>query len=166
MQNWSCMHLCGLSSVKFLWSCDARTQDSFPLFQSTQCFQKYTLLSICAFISVYLGCSEKFSQHLPFKLHTHFFQKLVMISEFFQRKVGNYLFSQAWCFLARQLFIFFYYFLFSFLLFLFLLALFSFFSLFYFLVIYHLFISSSFFFFLFFSLKKSCRRGRTLPTHV
>ena len=100
------MHLCGHSSVKLLWSCDARTQDSFPLFQSTQCFQKYTLLSICAFISVYLGCSEKFSQHLPFKLHTHFFQKLVMISEFFQRKVGNYLFSQAWCFLARQLFIF------------------------------------------------------------
>ena len=32
MQNWSCMHLCGHSSVKFLWSCDARAQDSFPLF--------------------------------------------------------------------------------------------------------------------------------------
>ena len=32
MQNWSCMHLCGHSSVKFLWSCDARAQDSFSLF--------------------------------------------------------------------------------------------------------------------------------------
>ena len=32
MQNWSCMHLCGHSSVKLLWSCDARAQDSFPLF--------------------------------------------------------------------------------------------------------------------------------------
>ena len=32
MQNWSCMHLCEHSSVKFLWSCDARAQDSFPLF--------------------------------------------------------------------------------------------------------------------------------------
>jgi len=45
-----------------------------------------------------------------------------MISEFFQRKVGSYLFSQA-RFLARQLFIFI---VFFFLLFLFLLALFSF----------------------------------------
>jgi len=32
MQNWSCMHLCGHSSVKFLWSCDAKAQYSFPLF--------------------------------------------------------------------------------------------------------------------------------------
>ena len=32
MQNRSCMLLCGHSSVKLLWSCDARAQDSFPLF--------------------------------------------------------------------------------------------------------------------------------------
>ena len=24
MQNWSCLHLCGHSSIKFLWSCDTR----------------------------------------------------------------------------------------------------------------------------------------------
>jgi len=29
MQNWSCMHPCGHSSIKFLWSCDTRVQDSF-----------------------------------------------------------------------------------------------------------------------------------------
>ena len=32
MQNWSCMHRCGHSSIKFLWSCDTRAQDSFSLF--------------------------------------------------------------------------------------------------------------------------------------
>jgi len=32
MQNWSCMHPCGHSSIKFLWSCDTRAQDSFSLF--------------------------------------------------------------------------------------------------------------------------------------
>jgi len=74
-----------------------------------------------------------------------------MISELFQRKVGSYLFSQACCFLARQLFTFIY-FLFFFLLFLFLLALFSFSSFSFFLVIYHLFISSLFFLFSLFSL--------------
>jgi len=29
MQNWSCMHPCGHSSIKFLWSRDTRVQDSF-----------------------------------------------------------------------------------------------------------------------------------------
>jgi len=29
MQNWSCMHPCGHSSIKFLWSCDTRVRDSF-----------------------------------------------------------------------------------------------------------------------------------------
>jgi len=71
------------------------------------------------------GCSGKFSQVHSSSVYTFFFQKLIMISEFFQRKVGNYLFSQACFFLARQLFIFIY-FIFFFLLFLFLLALISF----------------------------------------
>jgi len=35
MQNWSCMHPCGHSSIKFLWWCDTRVQDSFFLFKST-----------------------------------------------------------------------------------------------------------------------------------
>jgi len=86
-------------------------------------------------------------------VYTHFIQKLVMISEFFQRKVGSYLFSQACCFLAKQLFIFIY-FLFFFLLVLFLLALFSF-SSFSFLS----YLSFVHFFFFFSSLKDRADRG-------
>ena len=62
-------------------------------------FPKYVLLSICAFIRVHFGRLGKSSQHLPFKCIHIFFQKLVMISK---RKVGSYLFSQAYCFLVRQ----------------------------------------------------------------
>jgi len=99
---------------KFLWSCDARAQNSFPLFLVNLMFPKYVLLSICAFIRVHFGSSGKFSQHSPFKCVYTFFQKLVMISEFilFQRKVGSYLLSQARCFFARQLLFFIIFFLF------------------------------------------------------
>ena len=45
---------------------------------------------------------REISQHSPFRCR-HIFQKLVMINEFFQRKVGNRLFSKACRFLARQL---------------------------------------------------------------
>jgi len=86
MQNWSCMHLCGHSSFKFLWSCDARVQNSFPLFLVNPLFPKYVLLSICAFIRVHFGCSEKLSQHSPFKC-IHIFSK-----------TSYYLFSKACCF--------------------------------------------------------------------
>ena len=79
------MHLCGHSSVKFLWSCDARVQDSFPLFLVNPTFPKYVLLSICAFIRVHFERPGKFSQRSPFRC-THIFQKLVMISEFFFSK--------------------------------------------------------------------------------
>ena len=65
-------------------------------------FPKYVLLSICAFIRVHFGRLGKSSQHSPFRC-IHIFQKLVMINEFFQRKVGNRLFSKACRFLARQL---------------------------------------------------------------
>ena len=114
MQNWSCMHLCGHSSVKLLWSCDARAQDSCPLFKSTQCFQNMFFYQFVHSSESIFGCSEKLSQHLPFKCIYTFFQKLVMISEFilFQRKVGSYLLSQARCFFARQLLFFIIFFLF------------------------------------------------------
>ena len=57
-------------------------------------FPKYVLLSICAFIRVYFGRPGKFHSIHPSGVHI-FFQKLVMISEFFQRKVGSHLFSKA-----------------------------------------------------------------------
>ena len=102
MQNWSCMHLCGHSSVKFLWSCDARAHDSFPLFLVNPMFPKYVLLSICAFIRVHFGRPGKFSQHSPFRC-THIFQKLAMISEFFKEKLEVISFQKHVGFSARQL---------------------------------------------------------------
>jgi len=51
-----------------------------------------------------LGVRENFHIINPLGVYT-FFQKLVMINEFFQRKAGSYLLSQACCCLARQLFI-------------------------------------------------------------
>ena len=67
-------------------------------------FPKYVLLSICAFIRVHFGRPGKFHSIHPSGVHT-FFSKSVMINEwnFFQRKVGNRLFSKACWFLARQL---------------------------------------------------------------
>ena len=63
---------------------------------------------ICSFINLCIYPNlfwvfGKISTAFILQVYTHFFQKLVMISEFFQRKVGSYLFSQACCFLARQL---------------------------------------------------------------
>ena len=104
MQNWSCMHLCGHSSVKFLWSCDARAQDSFPLFVVNPMFPKYVLLSICAFIRVHFECPGKFSQHSPFRCIHIFFQKLVI----FSKKSWKHLFSKAcWFFSSTTYFSFF-----------------------------------------------------------
>jgi len=66
---------------------------------------KYVLLSICAFIRVYFWVFGKTFTTFTLQVYTHFLKKLIMINEFFQRKVGTYLFSQACCFLARQFFI-------------------------------------------------------------
>ena len=81
-------------------------------------FPKYVLLPICAFIRVHFGRLGKSSQHSPFRGIHIFFQKLVMISEFFQRKVGSHLFSKAcWFFSLTTYFSFFFFFsLFSYLL--------------------------------------------------
>ena len=125
MQNWSCMHPCGHSSIKFfLLSCDTRAQDSFSLFKSTQCFQNTFFYQFVHSFESILGVRKNFSQHLPFKCVHTFFPKLVKISKIFQRKVGNYLFSQACCFLARQPLLFFFFLLILFLLALFLLSFF------------------------------------------
>ena len=133
----------------------------------------HSVSKICSFINLCIHPSlfwvfEKTFTAFTLQAYTHFFQKLVMISEFFQRKVGSYLFSQACCFLARQLFIF-YYFLFFSSFFFFSYLLYFPFPLFFF---FKLFTICSFplffflFFFLFFYLKRSCGRGRTLPTYV
>ena len=71
-------------------------------------FPKYLLLSICAFIRIYLGCSEKLSQHLPFR-RTHFFSKTGYDQWILSKKSWKLsLFtSMLFCFfLARQFFIF------------------------------------------------------------
>ena len=133
------MHLCGHSSIKFLWSCDTRAHDSFSLLQLTQCFQNMFFYQFVHSSESIFGRSGKLSQHSSFKCIHIFFQKQVMINKFFQRKVGSYLLSQACCFLARQLFVFFFTFVFFFSSLLFFSLPFSFLS------YYHLFIFSPFF---------------------
>ena len=57
------------------------------LYFSQPSVSKHVLISIHAFIRVHFGHSGKFSQHSPFRCIHIFFQKLVMISEFFS-KIG------------------------------------------------------------------------------
>ena len=161
MQNQSCMHRCGHSSVKLLWSRDARAQDSFPLFKSTQCFQNVFFYQFVHSSESILHVRKNFHSIYPSSAHI-FFQKLVMINEFsLQIKVGNYLFSQARNFFQLDTFILiiFFFFLpsFSFLacsLFLFLFFLFQ-------LFIICSFPLSSFFFSLFLSEKVVRTRAHT-----
>ena len=81
MQNQSCMHPCGHSSIKFLWSCDTRAQDSFFLLKSTQCFQN---ILFCQFIhpsKSILGVRKTFHNFHPSYVYTFFFNKnLVFLS--------------------------------------------------------------------------------------
>jgi len=60
MQNWSCMHPCGHSSIKFLWSCDTRAHDSFSLFKLTQYFQNMFLYQFMHSSKSILGVREIF----------------------------------------------------------------------------------------------------------
>jgi len=77
MQNWPCMHPCGHSSIKFLWSCDTRAQDSFSLFKLTQCFQNMLFYQFMYSSKSIFGCSGKFSQHSPFRCIHIFLPKTV-----------------------------------------------------------------------------------------
>ena len=105
MQNWSCMHLCGHSSIKFLWSCDTRAQDSFSYLSQPNVSKICSFINSCIHPSPFWAFGKIFTA-FTLEAYTHiFFQKLIMINEFFQRKAGSYLFSKACCFLARQLFI-------------------------------------------------------------
>jgi len=74
MQNWSCMHLCGHSTIKFLWSCDTGAQDSFSLFKSTQCFQNMLIYQFMHSSESILGVWESFHSIHPSSAYTFFFK--------------------------------------------------------------------------------------------
>jgi len=73
MQNLSCMHPCGHSSIKFLWSCDTRAHDSFPLFKSTQCFQNMFFYQFMHSSESILGVRENFYSIHPSGAYTFLF---------------------------------------------------------------------------------------------
>ena len=108
------MHPCGHSSVKFLWSCDARALDSFPLFKSTQCFQNMFFYQFVHSSESILGVRENFHNIHPLGVYT-FFQKLAMISEFFfKEKLEVISFQKHVGFSAKQLISLFFFLSFSF----------------------------------------------------
>ena len=110
MQNWSCIHPCGHSSIKFLWSCDTRAQDSFSLFKSTQCFQNMLFYQFMHPFESILGFWQNFhSIHLS-GAYTFVFQKpCVLNGKFisFQEHVG-FLANQFYCFIVFFVLLFFY----------------------------------------------------------
>ena len=104
MQNWSCMHPCGHSSIKFLWSCDTRAQDSFSLFKSTQCFQNMFFYQFMHSSESILGVRENFHSIHPLGAYTFFSPKTgVMISEsFFKEKLEVISFQKCAGFSAER----------------------------------------------------------------
>jgi len=153
-QNWSCMHPCGHSSIKFLRSCDTRVQDSFSLFYSTQCFQNMFFYQFMHSSESILGVRENFHSIHPSGVYTFFFKNwLWSVKFFFKEKLEVISFQKHIGFLARPLIIIFFLFFFFFFS--------SFFLLFFKLLPFVHFLS-----FFFFSLKRSCGRGHTLPTYV
>jgi len=90
MQNWSCMHPCGHLSIKFLWSCDTRDQDSFSLFRSTQCFQNMFFYQFMHSFESILGVRENFHSTHPLGVYTFFQQNPLFWSvSLFQRKARS-----------------------------------------------------------------------------
>ena len=97
MQNWSCMHPCGHSCIKFLWSCDTRAQDSFSLFKSTQGFQNMLFYQLMHSSESILGIQENFNSIHPSSAYTFFSPKTcVMISESFWKKELEFISFQKW----------------------------------------------------------------------
>ena len=120
MQNWSCMHPCGHSSIKFLWSCDTRAQDLFFLFKSTQCFQNMFFYQFVHSSESILGVRENFHSIHPSGVYTHFFKNWLRSVNFSKKSCKLSLSKACWCF-SQTTFYYYYYYYF---LFLFLLALF------------------------------------------
>ena len=99
------MQPCGHSSIKFLWSCDTRAQDSFSLFKSTQRFQNMLLYQFMHSFESLLGVWENFHSIHPSGVHTFFFQKLVMINEDFSKKSWKlFLFKSMLAFQPKDIF--------------------------------------------------------------
>ena len=67
----------------------------FLYFKSTQCFQNMFFYQFVHSSESILGVRENFHSIHPSGVYTFFLKKLVMISKFFQRKVGSHLFSKA-----------------------------------------------------------------------
>jgi len=140
------MHPCGHSSIKFLWSCDTRVQDSFFLFKSTHCFQNMLFYQFMHSSESILGVRENFHSIHPSGAYTFFSktgydQRIPLFS--FKEKMEVISFQKCAGFSAERYIFSLHYF-------------------FPFLSYYHLFISL----FFIFSLNRSCGRGRTLPTYI
>ena len=98
MQNWSCTHPCGHSSVKYCGHVTLRLRVCFPHPHQPN-VSKNALLSSYTHIQVHLGIREKLSLHSPFRCTHIFFQKsfYVLTREFpkenwqsfsFKKRVG------------------------------------------------------------------------------
>ena len=82
MQNWSCMHPCGHSNIKFLWSCDTRAQDSFFLFNSTQCFQNMFFYQSESILGI-----RKIFTAFTLQVYTHYFKNWLRSVKSFKEKL-------------------------------------------------------------------------------
>jgi len=115
MQNWSCMHPCGHSSIKFLWSCDTRAQDSFSLFKSPQCFQNMLFYQFMHPSKSISGVWENFHSIHPSGVYTFFSKTGVMICESFSKKSWKlFLCKSMLAFQPKDIFMFLFVFVFFF----------------------------------------------------
>ena len=102
------MHLCGHSSVEFFFG-----HVMLGLVVHCLYFSQPSVSKICSFINSCIHpslfwVSEKTFTAFTLQAYTNFFfQKLVMISEFFSKKSWKLSLFTSMLFLARQLFIFF-----------------------------------------------------------
>ena len=105
MQNWSCMHLWGHASIKFLWLCDTRAQDSFSLFKSTWCFQNMFYYQIMHSSKSILGVRENFHSIHPSGVYTSFFKNwLWSVKKFSKEKLEVISFQKCAGFLVKGIF--------------------------------------------------------------
>ena len=134
------MHLCGHSSIKFLWSCDTRAQDSFSLLSQPSVSKTCSFINSCIHPSLFWALGKIFTV-FTHQVYTHFFFKnwLWLVNLFSKKSWKLFLFKSMLAFQLDNLFFFFSFFSFSIKL-----------------------LSFVYFFFL----RRSCGWGRTLPTHI
>ena len=105
------MHPCGHSSIKFLWSCDTRAQDSFSLFKSTQCFQNMLFYQFMPSSESTLGVQENFHSIHPSEAYTHiFFQNNLVfwMPNLFKEKLEFTSLQKNVGFLVNQIYLFYF----------------------------------------------------------